>query len=426
MSLPTPLPGARAIRLTAALGALALFAGPVEGAVTVEGVAQAASRATATLRVPATGTFDMPPVADGYLTVSVGMAGKDHAVTTVAWSSSFSGTSAVQGLTRQSSRVSTPTHDPGCRAELWGLTRPARGPGFLTVTIAPNAGIQGTTSVTAAAIVYANVRATSVGGLCCAEVSNGGSGVTAVNKTIHDTSRGDMVVDSVCAAWIGAAPGAPYPDNALNPVLTARAVQSPPGSNLYGFAGTAVGADVELPATSYRHMRWLQSGSRDWIITGLILRPTDAALTADAGAPPAPDASPRTDLSGPPDLGAPIDVGSVPPPPDAAALLADTATREGPPVTETADAGAVAPTPLDARGSLPLIDDPDGAAGSGVHHVDLQIGCGCRVGGSPAPGGLCLVVAGLAAAALRRRSLLRAARTHAASAGSPLEKRPRV
>ncbi|HXU82914.1 MAG TPA: MYXO-CTERM sorting domain-containing protein, partial [Polyangia bacterium] len=251
-------------------------------------------------------------------------------------------------------------------------------------------------SLAAAIFAFANVAGTWTNGPCCVNVANSGTGTDTINKTVAGTSRGDALINSVCTGWKGTAPGTPGPDPNNDPEMVPRTFQTVASAGLQHFTGTSPGPLVERPMTSYRHLRWLQSGSRSWTIVGLgLLATTDAPDAAapppmpDAAAPPAPDAAataPDTTAPPPPDAGAPLPPDITPAPAlDAAAPPAD-----------------LAPAPPAARdgGAEPdLESEPD--ADPGQRQIALQVGCACRLGSAPPGSALPLVL--LLPLLLRRR-----------------------
>ena len=159
--------------------------------------------------------------------------------------------------------------------------------------------------------------------------------------------------------------------------------------NLQGFAGTSPGADVppSQAATGFRHLRWLQSGNRNWSITSVILLAGDFPNPPDAGMPPPLDA-PVIDAAPPvPDLAPPdVAVG----PPDLMSSV-DSVVSEVSSNTDTAVAPDAAPAldtagPRDPGGasSGDGMTDPEPDAVVGSRRVDLQVGCACEVGGTRA------------------------------------------
>jgi hypothetical protein len=332
-------------------------------------------RAT-TLRVPATGTFTVRPVSGAYLAVGVGMSGVDYTVESVTWN----GVGGSQRLAVVSSRTAD-YGGPGCRAEMWGLAGPAAGDGFATVVVSSFSAAP-SPALGASLMEFGNVGDTSTDGPCCMFISNSGSADTTVTKTFDGTSRGDLLVDSLCITWSSADPGTPVPSLADNPVLVTRVVQST--RNLYILAGTSPGAAVDPPMTSYRHMRYVEGGTRDWALTGVILQPAAAPVDAAPPDAPAPADAPRTPDAAPAD-----------PPPDAP-ITPDAALDRAADV-RPADA---APDPIDATGAL----SGDGAL---VRRRELRVGCACQLGARP-PGPIPLLIPIGLALGIRGRS--RAAR----------------
>jgi hypothetical protein len=342
--------------------------GPARAAdVIFVGASQNSVSGARTLRIPATGelldfvALGSPP---GYLTVGVAISDDSHRVATVAW---VEGEPAVQSIAlgMQSARVTNNVTSPACRSELWGLAHPRPGAGHVVVTVEPLAGNPPAPALAGSIAAFTNVGSTSIGGPCCADSTNDGSGTTTINKTMFGTSRGDALVNTVCTNWNGGpAPGTPGADPALDPEMVPRTFLAVTSPNLQHFLGTSPGADVERPATSYRHLRWLQSGSRVWSLAGLVLI---------AGDPPA----------------APLDAGT-PPSPDARAPAADTASAPAPDTS--------APT----GPTIPRIDVDAGAA-AGLRELAWKVGCACELGsGRGGPGASAALV--LLLALLWRRS----------------------
>jgi hypothetical protein len=333
---------------------------------------QSTAQGIQTLRLPRTGSFTMDNVADGYLIVGVAITGDTHRITQVTWT----GPGPTQAFHFESSKTSV-TPDP-CRTELWGLADPTAGPGFVTVTVQPLSGSPPAPSLAGAIISFSNVASTSTNGPCCANASNSDTGTSTISKTMFETSRGDVLVNSVCTQWTGAAPGTPGPDPARDPEMVPRTFQTIGAANLQHFTGTSPGADVERPATSYRHLRWLQSGSRTWAIAGLAMH-----ATAAIAVPPA-DAAPRTpDAPAPAPDAAPSAPDAATPPPDAGTAPPDLDPADGQ-AAVPAD-GARPPPPIrDGEADPPAA--PDAEASPVQRQVSFQVGCACQVG-APARGG---------------------------------------
>src|SRR6185436_10740782 len=113
-----------------------------------------------TLRIPRTGTFDMPAVAAGYMVVAIAIADIDQDVDTVTWNAT-----TPQGTTSQAFHVGSSKYvadSPICRTQLWALSRPQAGPGFVDVS-----RTGGSASLAGAIITFSNVGTTSTGGTCC-------------------------------------------------------------------------------------------------------------------------------------------------------------------------------------------------------------------------------------------------------------------
>jgi hypothetical protein len=379
----------------AAVAGLILSAGRA-GAADVT-VLRSADNATAgrTLRIPRTGTFTMDPTSAGYLVLATAESDIRLSVGTATWTSTAPG-AQPQALAILTSRPG----DDGtvnCRSELWGLARPAEGPGFVTVTLKVMSGNPPPPALAGTVISFGNVASTGIGGPCCAVVSNDGSGTTTISKTVDGTSRGDALLNTVCTSWSGATPGTPSADPANDPEMMPRGFIVTGSPNLQHFIGTSPGGEADRPATKYRHLRWLQSGDRVWALTALQLFAT-AAAPPDAAPPPPPDAG----ASPPRDTG-------VPPPPDAAQAAVDAApapdqssTPPEPSVRLDGNLSAV-PGP-DAR--APLADEPPDAAlpeAGGPHVIDLRVGCACTAGATDR-GGHALWALLLPALLLRRRA----------------------
>jgi hypothetical protein len=380
--------------------------------VAVLDVAQNTVMQSRTLRIPRSGAFNMDPAANGYLAVAVGISDTQHNVEAATWTSTRPGAGPPQALAQKSGRHGEDGSD-GCRTEIWGLADPAAGPGYVTLMVNTTSGAA--PSLAGSVITFANVASTSTDGPCCFNASNDGAGTTPATKTMFGTSRGDALVNSVCTAWSGAAPGTPAADPDGAPEMVPRSFQVMTTPNLQHFSGTSPGGDVERPATKYRHLRWVQSGTRAWALAGLELLATTTTTAAPyAGPPPPPDAG------APP----PRDAGAAPPP-DAAVLVppdarapADAASAPDqmvfspPEPTVRLDGNLSALPGPDAGGSiLPDPEDPDtgieGDTTSGPHAVDLQVGCACRMGATAPDGGALCGALLIALALLRRRSVRR-------------------
>jgi MYXO-CTERM domain-containing protein len=362
--------------------------------VTFEGAAQNAGQ-SGTLRVPATGSFAMPAVTGGYMTVSVAVSDLNREVALVTWA----GSGSMQSMTRLSKRIDSSAKPGSCRAELWGLANPQPGLGSVTVTLIASAA---PSAVAGGLMAFSQVGATSTDGPCCAAVSNDGSGTSVISKTLVGTSRGDMLVDAVCSVWQGSDPGPAVPDLAENAGLVARMSEAVRASRFYGFAATSPGADRARPAIGSQSMRWLQGGSHDWSLTAVILQPLLPAIPPDAGALPTRDArAPSADTLSL--------VGDTSSPDSAPALEADAAVTPR-------DAGAEAPGPgppdsavqavgPDAEGGGASLaeDGPVTAPHETTREVQLSVGCACGVGQGAPGGGVLLVLAALALARVRAR-----------------------
>jgi MYXO-CTERM domain-containing protein len=346
---------------------------------------QNAAQGTRTLRLPRTGSFTMDKVADGYLIVGVAMTGDNHAVSAVTWSGAGP-TQAFHVETHKIAATSLP-----CRTELWGLADPAPGAGFVTVTVQPVSGSPPAPALAGAIISFSNVASTSTNGPCCVNATNSGDGNSTINKTMFETSRGDALVHSVCTQWSGGtAPGMPGPDPANDPEMVPRTFQMIGAASLQHFTGTSPGADVDRPATSYRHLRWLQSGSRTWAIAGLAMQATATiAVPPPDAAAPAPDAAPAVDAA--------------PAAPDAATLPPDLGPTDvdppGDPAIDPPDAAT--PTVAPDGEADPQPAAPDAEIAPVQRQISLQVGCACDVGSAPAGGGLGLLL--VLAPLLRRR-----------------------
>jgi hypothetical protein len=305
-----------------------------------------------------------------------------------------------------------------CRAEVWGLQAPGDGPGFVTVTLAATQGPAPAPAVAATVVAYSNVASTSTDGACCANVTNDGTEMSTISKTIVASHRGDHLVDSVCVAWSGAEPGAATVDTASNPFLVARSVQRLVAPNLHALVATSLGANVDPPAMSGRSMRWLQSGSRFWALSGLILVATPTTALPDAAA----DGSASDAGAG--DLGTAEDAAldAAGPAEEAGALpdgpVAEAGPDQGPPPDGNpgsgSDGGVDAGTAADA-GDAALADAGQDGTSAG-RRVRLAVGCACRMGAARRPGGLAVVLPVLLALRARRRFR---------SAGAPPGRGPR-
>jgi hypothetical protein len=331
-----------------------------------------------TLRLPRTGSFTMAKVDAGYLAAAVAMSDAGYDVTSVTWTSTLSGAGPPQQFHKAVARE----HDvaPACRSAIWVVANPVSGPGFATVIIAATSGSPPVPALAAALFSFGNVGATWTDGACCVNVANTGTGVDIINKTVGGTSRGDAWLNSVCTHWSGAALGTPTPDPDKDPEMVPRTFQTLPSADMQHFTGTSPGPLVDRPATSYRHLRWLQSGSRSWVIVGLgLLATTDPP---DAGTPPWPDAAPPTaDAAPPPAADAALAADSAPAPPDQAA---------------GEDAGPRSP---DAAAPAPLEPPAEPDADPGQRQISFQVGCACDVAARSPGGGALLLLALL----LRRR-----------------------
>jgi MYXO-CTERM domain-containing protein len=389
---------ARSHRWAVAAAAMVLAAAPARAAdITFVTSAQTTAASTRTMRIPRTGTFSMPALASGYLIVAVGIDIIDYQVDAVTWESTSPRGTTAQAL--HATTVKSVSDPETCRTELWALAKPLAGEGFVTVTV-KSATSSPMPSLAGSILAFANVGSTSTNGPCCAGATNSGSGTSTINKTMLDTSRGDALVNAVCTSWNqGMVPGMPGPDPANDPEMVPRTLQSI--SNMQHFTGTSPGGDADAPATGYRHLRWLQTGSRSWAIAGL-------SLHAASATPPPPDAA-----ASPPDSAIPPSDAAAPR--EAAATPADTAMPSAPdggtPFPETpssADAGSTARP--DVKSGPPLLPSPDVEAGPlhpepdadrGQRQVSLQVGCACRTGAPGGGGGLALAL--LALLLVRRR-----------------------
>jgi MYXO-CTERM domain-containing protein len=202
---------------------------------------------------------------------------------------------------------------------------------------------------------------------------------------MFETSRGDALVNSVCTQWTGAAPGTPGPDPARDPEMVPRTFQAIGAANLQHFTGTSPGADVDRPATSYRHLRWLQSGSRTWAIAGLAMH-----ATAAIAVPPADAAPPALDAPAPAPDAAPPTPDAATPPSDAGTALPDLDSPADGQAAVPADGAR--PPPPSRDGEADPQAAPGAEAGPVQRQVSLQVGCACDVGADPAGGAVILLV----------------------------------
>jgi hypothetical protein len=363
------------VALAAALGAC-LWAPPALAAnIVTLAWTQNTAQSSLTLRLPRTGSFTMDEVTAGYLIVASAVTGDAHLIDSATWTSTLPGAGPPQAFHLESARqVEDPTT---CRSELWGLAEPVAGPGFATVTVrVSSAGSNPPTpSLAATLISFSNVASTEVNGPCCANAANSGVDSSTISKTMSNTSRGDALVNTVCTRWTGTPPGMPAPDPDNDPEMVPRTFQALSSQSMQHFTGTSPGADIERPGTSYRHLRWLQSGSRSWAIAGLVLHATTTAPQApDAAGPTPPDAAPAPMLDAAPTL-------------DSAPTLTDGATGS------TASPDATSPGPMQrpdggAAPEPPALD----ALGAEQRQISLQVGCACGLGRGPGGGGLGLLL----------------------------------
>jgi hypothetical protein len=341
-----------------------------------------------------------------YVTVGVALSSVNHRVLTVTW---FDGPGPFGvGLTRHTLREVDVAGVP-CRSEMWGAHVPSPASGYVVVTVEADEGSPPAPSLAGSLFAFSNVASTSIGGPCCADSSNAGSGTSTINKTMFGTSRGDTLVNSVCTAWTGTAPGRPTPDPDNDPEMVPLTFDTMTSPNLQHFAGRSPGADVARPATSSRHLRWLQSGSRVWAIVGLVLFATEASTPPpDAGSPPPDSAVPESDAAPAVDSAVIVEdgPGETAALPDTAAPTADTA----PPLDTAAPPPDAAPLPDTApprvtdAGPIPISE----ADGGGPLVDRLRVGCACDVGtaggGGGAPAVVILLLVRLCRSAGRRRS----------------------
>ena len=331
-----------------------------------------------TIRLPRTGSFTMATVNAGYLVAAVAISDDAHGASSVTWTSTAAGAGPPQNFHVAVSRENNIA--PTCRSQIWVLANPVAGPGFANVTVAATSGSPPVPSLAATLISFANVAANWTDGPCCTNVANTGTGVDTITKTVSGTSRGDAWINAVCTHWSGAALGTPTPDPDKDPEMVPRTFQTLPSAGLQHFTGTSPGPLVDRPATSYRHLRWLQSGSRSWVIVGLgLLATTDPP---DAAPPPA-DAAPLPADAAPP----PAD--SAPPPAPDAAVLPD----EAPPLPdEAAPEDTRAPSP-DAGAPAPLEPPVEPDADFAQRQISFQVGCACDVAARSPGGGALLLLA---------------------------------
>jgi hypothetical protein len=391
-----------ALIVTALLGA-----GRAAADITFQAQATNQGLSTTTLRVPATGgTFFVPNVPGGYLTVSVAISGLDHQVSAVRWS--LTGSPTPQSFTRQSSRDSnTFVGTVDCRSEIWGLAAPALGAGSVTIDVAAVNPPAADPTLFATLIAYAHVAGTSVGGTCCANVTSDGSGTSTVTRTLPGLSHGDFLVDSVCEVWPQGdpAPGTPTSDVGANSELVTRGTTMAASPNLYAMVQTSGTSNIPAATKGSKTLQWSQSGTREWALSSLILlgqapAPTDAgpAVGGDAAAADAALADAAladaaladaalADAAG---RDASLVTDRPPATPDTAAAPAGDATPRTPDSAPPSSDGAmpapdVAAPKLDTA-ALPLADGasspPDGAGGpdAGAPPADASGSSGGDVG----------------------------------------------
>jgi hypothetical protein len=365
-----------------------------------------------TLRLPATGEIALDKSGNGYVTVGLALSDVDNEGfdLILVMNNGNVATSATLVMTRRTLRAVS-LGGLSCRSELWAGT-PVTGAtsAHVDVKVRPIAGNPPAPSVSGTIVSFSNVASSSIGGPCCVDSANSGEGMSTISKTMTGTSRGDALFNSVCTKWpAGVAPTLPAPDPVNDPEMVPRSLLSTAGG-MQHFAGTSPGADVLRPAVSHRTLRWLQSGSRVWGLTGLMLLATDTPNVPDAGtpgpdmAPPLADAGPAAppDTSPPADVAVPPDVARVDTPssPVDARPDSNTDTVISPPPDALGVSDAASPPP-DAR--LPDADaDADASASAGP--FAWRVGCACELGsprGAPA-GAPAVILALLVLLALRR------------------------
>ena len=389
------------LRLATVIAGLLLVARPGRAAdVAVLGSAANATASSQTLRIPSARSVAVDGSGSGYIVAGVALSGTASEVGSVTVTLMNPTLSIVRPLARQTIR-DVDNGGLSCRSELWGVAIPAGfTSAFINVTSKAIAGNAPTPTMIGSVVSFSNVASTSLAGPCCYNSGNSGDGVSTITKTMAGTSRGDALFNSVCTNWpTGATPGLPMPDPAVAPEMVRQAIVTT--VNYQHFIGVSPGADVLRPATSYRHLRWLQSGSRAWALVGIMLLATDTPNVPDAGvpgpdsAPPPPvDAAGPVDTSSPASDVAPLDAGSTPGEvrPDGAG---PGSVGDAPAAPGTGDAAS---RPPDA--GLPDVD----AGASGAGPINWRVGCACALGSTrgDAGGAATVVVLGLLLLALRR------------------------
>jgi hypothetical protein len=361
-----------------------------------------------TLRLPATGELALDKSGNGFVTVGLALSDVENEGfdLILVMNNGNVATSATLVMTRRTLRAVN-LGGLSCRSELWAGT-PVTGAtsAHVDVKVRPIAGNPPSPSVSGTIVSFSNVASSSIGGPCCVDSANSGEGMSTISKTMTGTSRGDALFNSVCTKWpAGVPPTLPTPDPVNDPEMVPRSLLSTVGV-MQHFTGTSPGADVLRPAVSHRTLRWLQSGSRVWGLTGLMLLATDAPNVPDAG-PPGPDMAPplpEAGPAGPPDTSRPADVAR---PPDAVRVDTPASPIDAQP--DSSPDTVISPPPdalgvSDAASPPPDARLPNADASASAGPFAWRVGCACELGsprGVP-PGAPLVIVAALALLALRR------------------------
>jgi hypothetical protein len=408
--------GARAVDARRGLGRLGLLAvvatllvaRPAHAVdVQFDAVAQNSQANTRTLRIPATGTFN-PAANARFLTVTLAISDANHSASVVWYRVDGAGaimtSEIIQGVV---ARDTDPTGAP-CRSLLFARsTVSGSGPGYVMVTVAATSGNPPAPSLAGTVMSFANVATTWIDPPCCNNASNDGSDTTAATKTMAGLAKGDIAVSAVCTAWTGTAPGTPTPDVSVAPEMVARAFSTAPGTaKLQHFTSTSPGSPLLIrPRTGTQHLRWAQSGSRNWALVAVGL------LSDDVLNPPGPDAG-AMDMGGPApmDMGgpAPVDMGGAVepgPPGDGGGDVAQV-PDSSPGTGGGGGASGGGPSPTGGAGGDPTLPMTADGGSSNAGPVDWRVGCACELGAAGPRSGVAgwLAIASATALILRRRS----------------------
>jgi hypothetical protein len=360
-----------------------------------------------TLRVPATGTIAIDSLT-GYVTVGIGLSDIGNQVSRVIM---YVDNGQASSLVLRQTFRDADVDQLYCRSELWGNRVVTGSSAYLEITTTGITGTPPTPVVAATAVSYRNVASATILPPCCIDSANDGGTNSTINKTMVGSSQGDMLFNSVCTSWGGATPGMPTADPARDPEMMPWSFQSTTGPNLQHFTGLSPGADVLRPAVGSRHLRWLQTGSRSWAITGIILLATDAPNPPDAGPPdttPVDMGSP-SGTGGASGTGGSVGTGGVAGTGGSSATGGTAGPGAGGGTASPDAAGDGVPMPMTGGGGNGSTDTaariPDGGGDVAVRGMNWQVGCACDLGRSDRDFGAVPFVGLLVwAAVLRRRA----------------------